>query len=174
MATVDAMVSIRVLDFLGDEVAKQIWVTLSDADTLADVVTDCHTIQTKLDSITDGEITGCKFELVVSLAGGLKAAPVVGSALNDNGGFNMRILNLSNRSFSDNVPTIAQSVIASGKINLTLPSIINWIALFTPGSTLAFMQPVTNLWLTLGSFRHSVLSTRKHRGQLSKTSFETP
>jgi len=172
MATIDGLLSIRIKDFLGDEASMPLYVTMSDAQTLAALDTYAGTILTDLDAILDPQIVGATLNVNVPLPGGLRSSPNSGSSLNDNALFNYKITGLTNRSFSNDVIGFTQVLIVNGQINLADPAVIAWQTLFTPSSGL--LQPVSSDWQTLGSFRYCKLSTRKHRRALTKSSTETP
>lgn len=172
MATQNGILSLRTQDFLGDEASKPLYVTFSDAQTVAALITYAQTIQTTYDGVLDGIITACELKINIPLVGGIRTTPNLGSSLNDNALFNYKIAGLTNRSYGDDVPTWSQTLITNGLIRLDLAATIAYQTLFTPASGL--LQPVSSDWQTLGAFRKCRLSTRKHRGALTKSSTETP
>lgn len=171
MATIDGQIAMRVRDYLGDTASQATYVTFSDATTVAQLITAVQTVQTDLNAITDGVIDLSEIKIVVPLTGGLRVTPVVGSTVENTAMFNFPVAVAPNRTWSSDVPAIAESKIVNGKVDLTDADILNWIHLFTvAGAVFTF---VTEVFQALKTFLNKcVLTTRKHRKQLNRTSTE--
>lgn len=169
-ATTSIRFSARLLDELGTEASMVSYLLVDPAQTLTQVNTALATWLTDLDAITGGQITQAHVAIAPALPGGLKAAPVAGARVEQTG-----VLNLSspanNKRFGQAVPSIADSVLHLGKIDLSNAAVQAFIALLTGGGVLGggytnqFTQLVTG-------FVDAIISFRKRRRQLQRSSFE--
>jgi len=122
-----------------------------------------------IDAVSGAQITGGSVAIVYQPAGGWKATPAAGSRVEQTALFNF-INATSKYKWGLDVPSFLNSKISSGKVNLAdsaVTALINFIlTAFTGGE---FANTST---FPLTALADALLSFRKRRKQLARTSFE--
>jgi hypothetical protein len=169
MATVTALATAEILDALGVTVSFPIYVEFADTTTLATLNTWAAAYLDALDPIIDGQITSFTLKPALTLPGGLKSAPVATAEAERNGVFNFSQATVKYRDGLA-VPTIADAVIANGKIDLTLTAITTFISFIT---TVTNGVTITSKFLyALQGLVDAFISFRKHRKAELRRSLE--
>jgi hypothetical protein len=169
--TLQGRFSYTVIDELGTESSVPFYVLLDPALTVGDMLVDANTTTAQaLDKLTDGQITQVR-AAVLSNPIGVKNAPIAASRVEQTGLFNF--FNTSNtRRFGEALAAFKSSLIVNGKINLSATDVVNFITLLT--TAFADGEYATNEYIPLagGSLADALLSFRKRRRQLSRSSAE--
>jgi hypothetical protein len=170
VATQQGRFAYTVLDELGEKLTFDFHVLLDDTVNLGTILASLGGTATEVDNITGGQITRTRLVVDVPPAG-LKGAPVAGSRVEQNALFN--VTNTVNQGhYAQNVPSLNDTMIVAGKVNLADANIIAFIT----GLTTAFgggqfsnpaYQPISGL-------ADVSLAFRRRRHQLSRISMEGP
>jgi len=158
------------LDKLGVEVSMPLYVRLDDTKTLAQVLTDANLLGQQLDPISDSQITD--FEVRIKNGSGVsggKSSPAATAENERTGLFNFS-QSTSPYKFGIDVPSIADSKIVNGKIDLANADIAAFIAAMIAAGTAA--TPESTSLYTLLALLDALLTFRKHRRAESRRSFE--
>lgn len=173
MAQVPADVSFTIRDGLGTTAAAHFNGTVDDTGTVAATRTYLNSLQTALDGVIDGVITDSR--LTVHGATLDNSAKLATDAFTDSRVEQTAVINLSpaggapgsGHRYGQAIPSISDSAIADGKI--TVGSVAALVALLTTPAAIT----ITNLAAqALPVVVDYVLSFRKHRRSLARTSFE--
>lgn len=169
MATAYGIVGIRLKDWLGIITSHQLFVSLSDATTVAQIIADVQTYCAVLDPVTDAAGVVAHFELVFPSTG-LKTSTSVNNELGNGALFSYGQAN-SPYKFSVLVPAMAEGKISASKVNLSDAAVIAYYTwLSTNGTHLQVTSKARN---ALSGFLSSQLVTRKHRKSETRVSFES-
>ena len=169
MANVVTLLSVEILDHLGVTVSHDIFIENADTLTLANLNTFAATYLNVLDPIIDGQITAATFKVKATLPTGIKTAPAATAEAERNGVFNFSQANVPYKN-GIAVPTIADSVIVNGKIDLTNTSIQSWITVITVVSS--GITVISKFLNALQNLVDAFISFRKHRRAELRRSFE--
>jgi len=168
MANHPAIVSLTILDELGVKANLFANTIVTDATTVANMETFIQEWVTVTDAIIDGQIVRATMKIDLDYSGA-KSAPVAGSRVEQTGLFNFEQAS-SGYKYGIDVPSISNSVIVGGKLNLSDASIANWKNFVVTGlATITFAGRVVNALLAL---LDALLTFRKKRKQLDARSFE--
>jgi hypothetical protein len=167
--TLPIRLSVTVRDELGTEASEVFYGLADPTSTLATAEAAWATLTADLDPVLSAQIVRGAISFPCTPAGGLKAAPVAGSRVEQTG-----VINFSNpittRRFGEDLPGLSNDVIVGGKINLADAGIAALIALLSvPGASLTYTNFAQQ---ALNGVIDAVLSFRKRRRQLARTSFE--
>jgi len=161
--------SATVLDELGTEASTVAYVNVDPATALSALATDAGAWAADLDPIIGGQITGLRLVVSVPLPGGLKDTPDGGSRVEQTGVFNFGA-GTNPRRYGVAVPSIADGKISAGKINILDTDVAAFIDLMkTAVTALGFTNSAGQEFTRAID---AVLSFRKRRRQLSRSSFE--
>lgn len=166
-----SILSVEITDAEGVTATSPIYLDIPPTVTVADLTTVAGEYLALLDAIIDGQITDAKF-IITPAAGafaGLKSAPVAGSNVESTGLFNFSQTG-SKYKFGIDVPSIANSKIVGGRINLSDSDIAAWKG-FIEGVHLT-ITVVSKFVLVLVALLDALRTFRKHRRALIKRSFE--
>lgn len=169
MATQHGHVSLDLLDKLGVTSSMAIYVRADDTKTIAAALTDAASLATAVDGASDSQITGITLKLKAVIPGGVKVAPAATAENERTGLFNLS-QPPSPYKFGVDVPSIADSVITAGKIDLSNPAITALVAALTVAFP-ALAVESTSLY-QLVALLDALLTFRKHRKAESRRSFE--
>lgn len=162
-------VAVTFLDALGVSTTQAYYVDYDDTKTIAAAVGEAQSLAQDLDNVSDSQITEVKLQIVGTLPGAGKSAPV-STAENERTG----LLNFSQTGspykYGVVIPAIADSKIVNGKIDLTNTDITNLITLLTTAGTV--FTYVSTAIKALAKIVDALLSFRKHRKAESRRSFE--
>lgn len=164
------ILSYKIQDKEGVETAHSIFVDGPSSGLLSDLQDYAAAYATVLDGITDGIIVSGRIDVPMSTLSGLKttAGP---NDVEKTGLFNFA--NSSSRyKIPEDVPAVAQAVIASGRIDLSNTNVQAWITFLE--TTSHTISAVSKFLLVLQNLVDAVLTFRKHRKLLIRRSFETP
>lgn len=171
MTTQDLIVSTTIQDEPGEKTATPAYFTFPDTQTVAQLITFCQTVQSDLDAIIDGKITRCRAIVEIPLAGGLKSTPATGSDNEETGLLTYSLTSPSSKSFSQDIPAVAQAVLLStdkNKVDLTNAAVEAWTILMTGGGSPYIGS--NNVWSTaLNAVKTGLKTFRKHRRQAKRT-----
>lgn len=167
--TAPALVSVSIVDELGTKSSSSQYVLVDPTAPLASLAATAQAYATALDAIISGTITETRATLLPGNPAGLKATPGVGSRVENGAVVNFQDA-LSPRKYGTLIPSIAEAVIKNGKLDLTNAAVQAFVVLITTATgTEAFATPArTAITHAIDAF----LSTRKHRKQLMRSSFE--
>ncbi len=161
--------SATVLDELGVTATSLAHVDVDPATTLAAVATAAGAWAADLDPIIGGQITGLRVTLNVPVPGGLKTTPDAGSRVEQTGLFNFGVA-ANGRRYGVSVPSLSDGKIAGGKINILDTDVQAFIDLLkTAVTAIGFVNSAGQEFTRAID---AVLSFRKHRRQLTRSSFE--
>jgi len=122
-----------------------------------------------IDAIVGAQITGGAVSIVKVPDGGWKSAPVTGSRVEQTGLFNFTNAT-SKYKYGIDIPGLSNDTIAAGKIDLTNTDIGNFINELVSTFTGGIWSNVSQYPLV--ALADALLSFRKRRKQLSRSSFE--
>jgi len=166
MANVDYILSTSVMDADKEVAATPLYGFTSDATTLAQVVTDAQAVQGLIDPILDGQIVKSVFNLIVPLAGGIKATPVAGSEIERTGLFNWTV-NGSIYDYAIDLAAFAAAKFIGNAIDTGDADVSAFIDAIIAGMThLAFTDKYGN---DVEANRNARKTFRKHRKSTSRT-----
>lgn len=169
MATVFGHASVQFLDKLGVTVSSPYYLNIDDTKTLAAISTEVASLISSLDAISDSQITGANLQVEITLPGGLKSAPADTAENERTALFNFSQSGSPYR-FGVDVPAIADSKIANGKVDLTDTNIQDFITLLkTAGTNLTYVSTAIKALVALID---ALLSFRKHRKAETRRSLE--
>ena len=168
MATAYGIVGIRLKDWLGIITSHQLFVSLADTTTVAQVIADVQTYCGLLDPITDAAGVIAHFELVFPSTG-LKTGVAVNNELGAGALFSFGQVS-SPYKFSVLVPAMAEGKILNGKVNLGDTDVINYENWLQTNAT--HLQVTSKARNALSGFLSSELVTRKHRKSETRVSYE--
>lgn len=171
--TQPARFSFSVRDELGTEASTTFYALLDPTSTVGDVFTSGIALGAILDGATAGQIVRFDVALLGSPDAGWKSTPDAGSRVEQTGVFNFANT-MSPRHFGEAIPALLSSLIVGGKINLSagaVSALVNLLtATFGEGVwTNANFQPIVT---GSAGLIDAILSFRKRRKQLSRSSFE--
>jgi hypothetical protein len=170
MATVHGVLGVRLEDTEGVITSHQIFVQFADTATLATLISAAQAYFALLDPITDA--AGITAHLIANFdSTGLKTAPIVKNPVGNGGLFTFQASGTP-YVYSSLVPSIAESKLTGGKLNITDTDVVDYYQWFTapPGA----LTPTTKGYQVITAFRTFKLSTRKHRREQTRVSEETP
>lgn len=165
-----AIFSYSFIDELGTKASMSVPAMVDPTTgTPAALSTEWVALGTQLDLNSDALITGGAISIVKVPDGGWKDSPAAGSRVEQTGLFNFTNAT-SKYKFGVDIPSVANADIVDGKISLTLTNVANLlgelIGAFTGGVFTNTSQ------YPLAALADALLSFRKRRRQLSRSSFE--
>jgi hypothetical protein len=163
-----ALLSISQKDYLGTKASHDVFLTVPDTVTVAQLATVVNGYNALYGAITGalGLDVQCKIHLSVS---GLPVAAVSGIENEKTGLFSFTQLG-SRYAAAIDVPAILESKIVNGKIDLTDTDVADWITwLEGPHTTI---QAVSKFGNTINPLLSAAITFRKHRRSLNRTSTE--
>jgi hypothetical protein len=167
MANVNAIYSYTLQDADGERTAFPVYTVFDDGDTVADVATDLIATGNLLDAITEGQIVKTRVVIEIPLDGGYKVAPITGAEIEKTGLISYDLTTPAGKTYSQDIPTFANSLFVGNKINLSAAEVVAWTnraLLGTPPTE------QNNLWSsTLADVRSGRKTFRKHRRQTERT-----
>jgi len=168
--------TVRFRAFFQDElniIAECVAYALVDPDaSFSAIQTVLNTWLATVDTVSGAQIIASEIEVLQGLPAGLKIAPVAGSRAEQTGLFDFTNAD-DQHVWAFAVPAIADSLVVSGKIDLTAGQPAQLLAAYlVSGGTAALTW--TNPWSqVLTSFASALLSFRQYRHQMARLSFET-
>lgn len=169
--TQQAQFSFTILDQLGTKASMVIYALADPTKTIANLAADWETWAGLIDLIIGGQILHGTARLVLAPSGGEKGAPAAGSRVEQTGVFDL-LNGVTPHKYGEAVPSIADAVIASGRIDLTDANVANFFTALHTAT--ANTEPTNNSFQALTAESDAFLSFRKRRKQLDRSSFETP
>lgn len=166
MATQFGIVSFGIFDDIGVTVPHDIFVTIDDSKTVAQVLTELLAYGVLADAITDGASLAAHVTIRFDPTG-FKVLPAAGKAVDTTGLFTFAQSSSPNK-WSIDMPAIADAVIVAGKIDPTNAAVAAWVDWFAAAHN--GVRGVSKYSLNLAGFRRSVITTRKHRRSLARIS----
>lgn len=165
--------SLTVVDELGTEAADTFYASLDVTQPISALTTAWNSLAQTIDAVTAGQITKGHVQILMNPAAvsgpSLKTSPVAGSRVEQTGIFNFSNAVTTHR-WGGIVPALNSTKIVSGKINLVDTAVAALITFLTTVLTVA--QWVTNNQQQLTALRDALISFRKRRKQLSRSSIE--
>lgn len=170
MANVSGLISFSIKDALGVETSLPLYFEAADTVTLAQIQADAHIAQDNLDSIIDGQIISNEVKLNMSLdTANIKTSPVSTAEVERNALFNYSQANYKyKQGFA--VPTIADAVIAFGKVDLSNSAVLTFVNMLI--NSLTYIKFTSKFLQSLLALLDVVISFRKHRKRETAVSFE--
>jgi hypothetical protein len=167
--TQQSQFSFTILDQLGVEATMRIYVLADPTKTIANLASDWQTWAGLIDLIVGGQILHGTARLMLLPTGDEKTSPAAGSRVEQTGNFTFP--NASNsRLFGEAVPSISDSVIVSGRIDLTDTNVSSFYTAMSTAT--ANTEPTNNQFLVLDALHSAFLSFRKRRRSLDRVSYE--
>lgn len=167
--TAPARLSVSVVDELGTEASTVAYLMVDPTQPLATLAAAAQQWATDLDAVISGKITKVSAILLPGLPAGLKAAPAAGSRVEQTAVINFANAATGHR-FGMAIPSIADSKIAAGRLNLGDAAVQALVVLLTTATgTQAYATPAQQLITTAVD---AILSFRKRRKSLTRSSFE--
>lgn len=167
--TAPARLSVTIRDELGTEASTVAYLMVDPTSTLASLAAAAQAWATDLDAVVSGRIVKVSAILLPGLPGGLKAAAAAGSRVEQTAVINFHDASTGHR-FGMAIPSIADSKIVGGKLNLADAAVQALVVLITTATgTEAFATPARQL---ITGAVDAILSFRKRRKSLSRSSFE--
>ena len=168
MGTLQGHMGLTIVDGLGTKANTDFYIALDDSKTMADAVTDAQALCAAVDATLDAKVESCRITIDYR-PNDMKASPTSTSRVEQTG-----VVNFSNDTTARKqgvvLPGLKNAAIVNGKLNLADTAVAALIALIKSAGTsgtwanFAFQQLVDVL--------DAILSFRKHRKSLSRTSYE--
>jgi len=172
MATVQAQFSYTVQDGLGTKASIAIYGTVDDATVVSDLTAQWQDYSTALTAVIDGKIVGGTARIVLAPTASQSGKPTTGSRVEQNAVINYLVPD-SGRRFGIATPSWKDSLISGGAPIVGSGAGATWQALLTGAMGDATGTNTSNDFLALGAAVDAFLSFRKHRKQLTRSSFES-
>jgi hypothetical protein len=169
MANINSLVSLHIVDELGVKSTMPIWLVGADTQTLAQLVTAAQNIATDTDAIIGGQVFKITGAVSVPLPSGIKSTPAANSRVEQTGLFNFSQSG-SPYKYGVDVPSIKDSVLAGGRINLADTAVTTWVGLLT--AAIGAFTPESTALRAIVGLVDALLTFRKHRKQLDRVSYE--
>lgn len=170
MATKQILLSYHLVDELNVEAVVNIYATVADTATVAQIDTDYTTLGTAIDLITGAYISKGKWSLIMPNQG-VKTGATSGSRVEQTGVFDFR--NASTTKLQGiALPALLNSLLTGGRINESATAVSGFSALLSTGTTLVTIVPTNAAFQTLTTRADSFISFRKRRKQLFRSSVE--
>jgi hypothetical protein len=166
--TVSARYSITLVDELGTEASDTYYALLDPTQTIQLAIDAWAALAAVVDPITGGQIIRGGIT-ILPVPAGLKGAPVAGSRVEQTGVFNF-LDSITTHRYGQALPSLRDSKIVAGKINLVDVAVAAFITFLT--AVLAVAEWVNNHQQPLTALRDALISFRKRRKQLARSSFE--
>ena len=167
--TAPALVSVSIQDELGTKSTSSQYVMVDPTAPLASLAATAQAYATAIDAISSGVITETRATLLPGNPAGIKAAPAAGSRVEASAVVNFVDAN-SPRKYGTLIPAIADAMIVNGKLNLQNAAVQAFVVLLTTATgTEAFATPARTI---INHAVDALLSFRKHKKQLARSSFE--
>lgn len=167
--TAPARLSLTVVDELGTEASTVAYLMVDPTEPLAALAATAQAWATAIDGVIGGQITKVSAVLLPGLPAGLKVAPAAGSRVEQTAVINFKDATSGHR-FGMAIPSYADAKILLGKVNLSDAQVQAVVQLITTVTgTAAFSTPAR---LVITAAVDAILSFRKHRKSLSRSSFE--
>jgi len=162
-----------VVDELNVKATANAYVLVDPTASFNTILTQLNTWLADLDTCTDGEIIGVEMEVVPSLPGGLKSAPVTGSRVEQTGILNFNAAG-STHLWALSIPALSNgsTVLSGGKIVLTPGSPANTLYSLLAGGGTAALAWTNSAQQTISAFANALLSFRDYARQLSRLTYE--
>jgi len=168
MANRPGTMSLTIVDELGVKSQLLTNVIVTDATTVAQIETVANDLVGVTDPIIGGQIVSATFKLDCDFSGA-KSSPDAGSRVEQTALFNFS-QDSSTYKYGIDVPSISDTVLTLGKVDLTNTDIIAWKDfILATTATVTFAGRVLN---ALQSLLDVLLTFRKKRKQLDARSFE--
>jgi hypothetical protein len=164
-----ARYSISIVDELGTEASGTYYAMLDPSQTITAALAAWTSLATAVDAVIGAQITKGRVDLITLPPGGAKAAPVAGSRVEQTGLFNFVATGTTHR-FGSDTPGFADTKISAGKVNLADADVQALITLLT--TVITVLTWCNEHQQALATLKDAILSFRKRRRQLSRTSFE--
>lgn len=164
MATIEVQLSVNVRDINLDTATQQVYFTIDDSKTIAELNTAIGVYLGTLDTVIDPTIQTVTAKVQVPISG-LKSTPgpnpVAKGAL-----FTYEILGATaDRSYGQQTPGWAADKIVNGEINLQDTTVQTFYRYWTAAAIANISAFLSNNWVSLPATRRVKLNTRKHRKQ---------
>jgi len=169
MAVVDFQGSLTIRDELGVTATLPFFLEGPDTATLANVRTAIDAIASAADPIIGGQIVEATVTFHPGLPGGIKAVPAAASRVEQTGLFNWSNATTPYK-FGIDVPSLANSKISGGKVNLADADVEAFIDIFE--AAIGVFTAVTAGYDPLVALLDVALTFRKHRKSLTRSSKE--
>jgi hypothetical protein len=128
MAQVIARFTATILDEDGVKAGASAHLSISDASTVAQLDTELSNWLTVLDGVTGGQIIRANAVVIPALPGGLKAAPIAGSEVQEAASFDFSQTGIPYH-YGNVVPAFLETLeLADGKPNLAAGAVVAYIA----------------------------------------------
>jgi hypothetical protein len=170
MATVKAQFSFTVEDGLGTKASLVLYGLVDDTSTAADLAAQWQAYATALTDVTDSKIVGGSSSIMLVPTASQAGKPTSANRVEQNALLGY-VVTASGRRYSVATPGWKDSLIAGGTVVLT-GAAATWIALLTGAMAAATGDATSNDFLALGAPTDALLVFRKHRRQLSRSSYE--
>jgi len=167
MATVYGRISYGIVDGLGVSASHVDYVSIDDTKTVANAVTFLNLYLDKIEAMSGGHITDAEICTVVDTSARSVAAAV--SRVEQTGLFNFSQTG-SPYKYGVDIPTIDNSLIVSGHIDLTDAAVTGFIAFMEAAHT--GFQIVSKYRVFLVALLDAALTFRKKRRALARVSTE--
>lgn len=165
--TQPARVSFTIVDELGVEASNTYYAMLDTTQTVATVITAWTDLYNVLQPVTDGSIVRGHVDIL--LEPGSITPSVAGSRVEQTGLFNFSATGTTHK-FGEPVPAFSNSYIGATGIDLTATAVAAYYN-FLP-ATLAALEWVSANNQKIVALLDAVLSFRKRRKQLTRSTFE--
>lgn len=161
--------SATIVDELGTEASTVAYIDVDPTTTLTALATAIGAWAADLDPVIGGQITGLRLVVAVPVPGGLKTTPDSGSRVEQTAVLNFGAGTNPHR-YGVAVPSISDGKIVAGKINILDTDVAALIDLLKTAATAIGFTNQAGQEFTRAV--DAVLSFRKRRRQLARSSFE--
>lgn len=166
-----AHLSFTIQDELGTKASEVIYVLADPTKTVANMVTDLQAWGALITPIIGGRLLSAELCITVVPSADQSGKPAAGSRVEQTGVFNFGNASTSRR-FGEAVPSLADSVISGGEINLSDTDVAAFVAAMHAASGTSGTEPTNNAFQVLTGLTDAFISFRKRRKQLLRSSYE--
>lgn len=167
--TAPARYSATIIDELGTSASTVAYLMVDPTQTLASLAASAQAWATALDAVTAGQITKLDAVLLPGVPAGVKILPGAGSRVEQTAVFNFKDSSSGHR-FGLAIPALSSARMLAGKINLSDTTVQALVSLITTATaTSGYSTPAR---LLINGAVDAFVSFRKHRKQLTRSSFE--
>lgn len=162
-----------IVDELGVQAETSVYALVDPTTSFTTILTQFNTWLADLDACTDGQIIGSELEVLPALPGGLKAAPVAGSRVEQTGVLAFTAAGDTHQ-WATAIPALSNgpTVISGGKIVVTPGAPAEVLAALLAGGGTAVLAWTNAVNQAITAATSALISFRKYSHQMVQETYE--
>lgn len=162
-----------IVDSLNIQAETSVYALVDPTASFDTILAQFNTWLADLDACTDGQIIGAELEVLPSLPGGLKTAPVAGSRVEQTGVLSFSATGDTHH-WATAIPALSNgaTVVSGGKIVITPGAPAEVLAALLAGGGTAALEWTNATSQAIASFYKALISFRRDRHQMVENSYE--